>query len=168
MHRRPIILGLGLLIVTVACENSTDTLIGFGGNGGGAITPTQASGNWSFTLQRTTSLPCTSALASGQVITTHLDILSDGTVSSTTSTWTNPISGAVQGLIGAVSLSSGATDLTFTAPGVRNGAAMELTPATMTAGGTLTGGTLTDPAAGFSQVFGSDGCQYTATATKMG
>jgi len=42
---------------------------------------------------------------------------------------------------------------------------MELT-GTMSSGGTFTGGTLRDPAPGFFQVFGTDGCQYTATGLK--
>jgi hypothetical protein len=36
---------------------------------------------------------------------------------------------------------------------------------TMSAAGSFTG-TLTDPAAGFSQVFGTGGCEYTASGIK--
>ncbi|MFL5603720.1 MAG: hypothetical protein ACJ77R_10005, partial [Gemmatimonadaceae bacterium] len=142
---------------------STDAIIGFPGDGGGAITAVQASGNWSITVQRTTNLPCTGALTNGQVINVHLDVLSDGTVSSSTSTWVNPISGATQSMSGAITLSNGVTDLRLAGSG---NAAMELFPGTMTAAGSITGATITDPGAGSSQVFGSNGCQYTATATK--
>jgi hypothetical protein len=38
---------------------------------------------------------------------------------------------------------------------------------TMTASGTLTG-TLRDPEAGFTQVFGTGGCEYTASGIKTG
>ncbi|MFL5465196.1 MAG: hypothetical protein ACJ8AC_14310 [Gemmatimonadaceae bacterium] len=162
MRMRLVILCLIIPIVT-ACETSTDAIIGFPDGGGGAITAVQASGNWSITLQRTTNLPCTGALASGQVINAHLDVLSDGTVSSSTSTWVNPISGAPQSLSGAITLSNGVTDLRFVGSG---SAAMELFPGTMTAAGSITGATITDPGAGSSQLFGTNGCQYTATAIK--
>ncbi len=163
MHLRPFALCLALLCVTVGCETTADPLLGSGG-GGGALTAAQATGNWSITVQRTTNLPCTSALASGQVIVAHLEVLSDGSV-ATTSNWQNPISGSVQTLSGTVNLTTGAIDLTF---GAGVGAAMELFPGNMTSAGRITGATITDPAAGFSQVFGSDGCQYTATGTKTG
>lgn len=163
MHLRPILVCLALLVSTAACENSTDPLIGTGG-GGGALSATQATGNWSFAVQRTTNLPCSGALASGQVIAAHLDVLSDGTVASTSS-WQNPLTGSVLQLGGSVNLNTGAVDLTF---GATVGSAMELFPGTMTSTGTVFGATLTDPAAGFSQVFGSDGCQYTVTGTKTG
>lgn len=158
--RRSVLL-LAMLVSTTACENSTDPFDGIIIGGGGAITQAQAAGNWSFTLQRTTTLPCTTApLANGTVITTHLDVLSDGTLSSSSS-WVNPGSGAVQSLSGQVRLSDGITGLTLTASGT---GAMEL-QGTMTAAGTFAG-TLTDPAAGFSQVFGSGGCEYTASGIK--
>jgi hypothetical protein len=163
VHLRPILICLTLLVSTAACENSTDPILGIGG-GGGALTAAQATGNWSFTVQRTTTLPCTGALASGQVITGHLDVLSDGTVASTSS-WLNPLSGSVNQLAGTITLSNGAIDLTF---GATVGSAMELFPGTMSSAGTISGATLTDPAASFSQVFGSDGCQYSVTATKTG
>lgn len=163
MHVRPMLIGLALLVSTAGCENSSDPLIGTGG-GGGSLTATQAAGNWSFTLQRTTAFPCTGALASGQVITAHLDVLSDGTVASTSS-WRNPLSGSVNQLGGSINLTNGAINLTFRAT---VSSAMELFPGTMSSGGTVSGATLTDPAAGFSQVFGSDACQYSVTATKTG
>jgi hypothetical protein len=160
---RHIAVCLILLISVAACENSTDPFIGFGG-GAGALTAAQATGNWSFTVQRTTNLPCTGALASGQLITGRLDVLSDCSVASTSS-WQNPLSGSINQLAGTISLTNGAIDLTF---GATTGAAMELFPGTMSSSGTISGATLTDPAAGLSQVFGSNGCQYTVTATKTG
>ena len=163
MHLRPFALCLALLYVTAGCETTADPLLGSGG-GGGAITAAQATGNWSITVQRTTNLPCTGALTNGQVILAHLDVLSDGTV-TTTSNWQNPVTGALQTLSGTINLNTGATDLTF---GAGVGSAMELFPGNMTSAGAITGATITDPAAGFSQVFGSDGCQYSATATKTG
>ena len=154
-----------MMMLFAACENSANSLIGVVSGGGGAITPAQATGNWSFTVQQTTTLPsCTAPLASGQIIIAHLDVLSDGTV-GTTSSWVNPLSGSVQSLSGLVRLTDGVTDLTFTAPSVSGTAGMELR-GTMTSAGGFTGGTLTDPAPGFSQVFGSGGCAYTATGTK--
>ncbi len=161
MHLRSIAICLALLVSTAGCENSANPLIGTDG-GGGVLTAAQATGNWSITVQRTTSLPCTGALASGQVITAHFDVLSDGTV-ATTSSWQNPLSGGVLRLSGSVNLTTGAIDLTL---GATVNSAMELFPGTMTSAGTIIGATLTDPAAGFSQVFGTNGCQYTATATK--
>jgi hypothetical protein len=163
VHVRSIVFCLALLVSSAGCENSPNPFIGTDG-GGGLLTSTQAYGNWSITVQRTTNLPCTGGLTNGQVIIAHLDVLTDGTL-ATTSSWQNPVSGAVLSLSGTVSLTNGAIDLTF---GATVGSAMELFPGTMTAGGAITGATLTDPAAGFSQVFGTDGCQYTATATKTG
>jgi hypothetical protein len=146
-----------------ACENSADLLDGVINGGGGAITQAQAAGNWSFTLQRTTTLPCSTApLANGTVITSVLNVQTDGTVGST-STWHNPASGATQSVSGLVRLSDAFTDLTFAAGG---SSAMELR-GTMTANGGFSG-TMTDPAAGFSQVFGTGGCEYSATGIKTG
>ena len=163
MHLRPFALCLALLCVTAGCETTADPLLGSGG-GGGSLTAAQATGNWTITVQRTSNLPCTGALASGQTILARLDVLSDGTV-TTNSSWQNPITGSVQTLRGTVNLTTGAIDLTF---GAGVSAAMELFPGNMSSAGTITGATITDPAAGFSQVFGSDGCQYSATATKTG
>ena len=157
-------LWLAITVLFAACENSADPLGGFLG-GGGAITAAQATGNWSFTLQRTTTLPCSTApLANGRVITAHLDVLSAGTLSSSTSIWQNPISGATQPLSGSVRLSDGITDLFFAAPAVRGDAVMELR-GTMTSVGAFTG-TLTDPAPGFTQVFGTGGCEYSVSGNK--
>ena len=153
---------LAMMMVVAACETTANPLDGIISGGGGALTQTQAAGNWSFTLQQTTTLPCSSApLANGTVIATHLDVLTDGTVSSSTSTWVNPITAGVQTLSGSITLGNGITDLTFTGSG---SSAMEM-QGTMTAAGSFNG-TLTDPRAGSSQVFGSGGCEYTATGTK--
>jgi hypothetical protein len=158
---RRILLCLTLLVVT-ACESTTDPFGGVIIGGGGAVTAAQASGNWSFTVQRTTTFPCTSALANGQAIATHIDVLSNGSL-NTTSTWLNPVgSGAVEPMAGAVTLSNGIAALTLS---INASTAMELT-GTMSSGGTFTAGTLRDPAPGSFQVFGSDGCQYTVTGVK--
>ena len=160
---RRTVLWLTIIVLFAACENSAGPLGGILG-GGNAITPAQATGNWSFTLQRTTTFPaCTNPLANGQVITAHTDILSDGTAGSASS-WLNPISGTVQPLSGVVRLSDAFSDLLFAAPAVKATAQMELR-GTMTSAGAFTG-TLTDPEPGFSQVFGTGGCQYSVTGTK--
>jgi hypothetical protein len=151
------------MVLLAACENSTDPLGGFLGGGGG-ITQAQANGNWSFTVRRTTTFPaCTNPLADGSVVTARLDVLTDGTL-ATTSSWLNPISGTVQALSGSVDLTNGASILHFAAPSVSGTAQMEIT-GTMTASGGLTG-TLRDPEPGFSQVFGTGGCEYSAGGIK--
>ena len=156
-----VVLCLTTIVLLNACETSTNPLEGLLG-GGGALTAAQATGNWSFTLSRTSTLACSPpALASGVVISAHLDVASDGSV-ATSSSWLNPISSAVEPLSGSVDLTSGATSLLFAISG---SAAMELVPATMTSSGTVTG-TLTDPAAGLSPVFASDGCQYSVSGVK--
>ena len=153
---------LCLTLATVAaCEGTTDPFGGIITGGGGAITAAQASGNWSFTLQRTTTFPCTSALANGQVIATRVDVLSDGSL-NTTSSWLDPIAGVVEPLDGAVTLSNGLVAFTLSVSASR---AMELT-GTMSSAGTFTAGTLRDPAPGFFQVYGTDGCQYTVSGLK--
>ena len=164
VHPRFVILVLALLGATAACETSTDPLLGTGG-GGGAITAAEASGTWNITVQRTGLHPCSGALASGSVITARLTVLSDGSV-TTPSNWQNPLTGGVQTLSGTMDLTYGiVTSLVF---GASVGQAMEMFAGTITAGGAINGATISDPAAGFSQVFGSDACQYTATGTKTG
>lgn len=164
MHLRSLIISVAVLVATAGCEASSDPLLGVGG-GGGVLTADQASGDWAITVTRTTNLPCSGALASGQVITAHLSVLADGTI-TTPSTWRNPLTGAVQTLGGSVNLTTGAIEgLTF---GSSVGAAMEMFPGSMTSAGTIVGATITDPAPGSSQVFGTSGCQYTATGTKTG
>ncbi len=160
---RPILFCLTLAVLTNACETSVDPLIGFGGNGGGPITQAQASGDWSFTVRKTSTLPCTGgSLAEGQVLTAHLDVLTDATVNGSTSSWQNP-PGTVHPLSGLVRFSDGSTDLTLRAS-AGSASAMELI-GTMTASNTFTG-TLTDPAPGFSPVYSAGGCEYTTSGTK--
>jgi hypothetical protein len=159
---RLIALGLTLLVSVAACETSIGTIIGIGGSGG--VSQTQAAGNWSFTVHPTSTLGCTSgSLADGQVLTTHLDVLSDGTLATATSTWQNPPTTVIRPLSGAINLTTGFSDL-FMSASSGSGAAMELR-GTMTSVGSFTG-TLTDPAPGSFQVFGA--CSYTASGTKTG
>jgi hypothetical protein len=158
---RSTFLCLTLLVSLAACETSTDALIGI--PGGGGLTSAQATGNWSFTVQRTSALACTSgSLANGQVLTARLDVLSDGTLASTSS-WQNPPTTLVRPLTGSVALASGSTDL-FMFASAGSTAAMEL-QGTMTAAGSFSG-TLSDPAAGSFQVFGA--CSYTVAGTRTG
>src|SRR3954464_2561712 len=131
LHVKRAVLLLCMISLTTACETSSDPLDGIINGGGGAITPAQASGSWTFTLQRTTTFPCSGALASGQGIAAFINVGSDGTLSGTSS-WQNPISGAVEPLSGTVGLSNGALRLTF---GTNAGGAMELTSGTMNSGG---------------------------------
>jgi len=160
---RPIAICLSLLLLSVACENSTDPLIGFGGTGGGAVTQAQAAGNWSFTVRKTATLPCSGgALADGTVITAHLDVLADGTVAPNTSSWQN-LPGVIRPISGLVRLSDGFTDLILSASSGST-SAMELR-GTITPSSTFTG-TLTDPAPASAPMFSVGGCEYTATATK--
>ncbi|HMF88963.1 MAG TPA: hypothetical protein VK575_12860 [Gemmatimonadaceae bacterium] len=159
---RSTLLCLTLLVSLAACETSTDALIGIPGGGGG-LTTAQATGNWSFTVQRTSALACTSgSLANGQVLTARLDVLSDGTLAST-SFWQNPPTTLVRPLTGSVALASGSSDFFMFASSGSTGA-MEL-QGTMTAAGSFSG-TLSDPAAGSFQVFGA--CSYTVGGTKTG
>ena len=161
---RPISIALTLLVLTAACENSNDPfLFGQGGGGGGAVTQTQATGNWSFTINKTATLPCTGgSLADGTRLTAHIDVLADGTLTSA-STWTNPSSGAVFPLSGRVTLTSGTTDVTLSGGG-GTGSGMELT-GTMSPSGTFTG-TLHDPQAGLTPMFSAGGCEYATAGTK--
>lgn len=153
---------MSLLILASACETSTDTLFGLGG-GGGAVTQAEVAGNWTFTLTRTTTLACTGALSSGKTITTQMDVGSDGTLNTATSVWENPPDNLAHPISGAVRFTDGVADLILSAsPG--SAAAMEL-QGTFSANSSFSG-TLTDPAAGSSPVFGTSGCQYTASGTK--
>ena len=162
---RPTALALTLLVLATACENSKDPfLFGIGGGGGGAITQTEASGNWSFTVRKTTTLPCTGgSLADGSILSAHLDVLTDGTLNTSTSSWQNPPTAVFFPLTGTVSLSTGAADLIFSA-GSGSGSGMELR-GTLTVTGTFTG-TLTDPGAGLSPMFSAGGCEYSTSGTK--
>src|SRR5207253_7339444 len=126
LHVRSIVICLTLSVLSVACENSADKLIGIVGTGGGAVTQAQATGDWSFTLRKTTTLPCSGgSLADGQVITAHLNVLSDGTVTASTSSWQNPPTTTVRPISGLVRLSDGFTDLILNASS-GSAAAMEL------------------------------------------
>jgi hypothetical protein len=158
---RRLVLCLTAIVLFGACETSTNPLDGLLG-GGGALTQAQATGNWSLTVQGTTTFPaCTNPLANGSVITAHLDAGTDGVLSATSS-WLNPISAVVLPLTGSVNLTNGATDLHFA--GGTGSAQMELL-GTMTASGTLSG-TLRDPEPGFTQVFGTGGCEYTVNGVR--
>lgn len=156
------LLCLTLLVSLAACETSSDPLIGTGGGAG--LTAAQATGSWTFTVTRTSALACTAgSLANGQALTARLDVLSDGTLVASTSFWQNPPTTLVRPLSGSIGLASGLTDLLMFAS-AGSTAAMEL-QGTMTAGGAFSG-TLSDPAAGFFQVFGA--CSYTVGGTKTG
>jgi hypothetical protein len=157
-------LTLTLLVLTAACENTNDPfLFGQGGGGGGAVTQAQVAGDWSFTINKTATLPCTGgSLADGTRLTAHLDVLTDGTLTSA-STWQNPSSGAVSPLSGRVTLTNGATALTMNAVGTTT-AGMELT-GTLSPTGTFTG-TLHDPKAGLTPLFSAGGCEYATAGTK--
>jgi hypothetical protein len=152
------------LVALIACENSTDPLGGFGGNGGGGVvSQAQASGTWNFTLNRTSTLSCPAgSLNNGQVLATNIVAGTDGSVSSVSSSWRDP-SGNLRPLSGSVRLTDGFTTLLFSA-GSGSGA-MELR-GTMTPNGGFTG-TVTDPAPGSAFVF-SGGCEYTAAGIKTG
>ena len=157
---RVIITCFAVISVAAACETSTDNLIGIpGGGGGGAVTQAEADGAWSFTLTQTTTLACTGgALANGSVITVTLDLQTDGTA-TTASSWRSPSSGALLPLSGTVRFADGITDLLLAS----GGSAMELR-GTIAANGTFSG-TITDPAAGFTPVYGT-GCEYNAPGIK--
>ena len=164
---RPISFSLLLIASLSGCETSTDpfTGIGGGGGGGGAVTQAQTTGNWSFTLRRTSTLPCTGgALATGQVITAHIDVLSDGGVSPATSSWQSPANASVRPLSGSIRFSDGRTVLIFGSTGASTTSGMELV-GFVTASGAFTG-TMTDPAPGLTPVFGTGGCEYATTGTK--
>ena len=164
MHLRPIISCLAVLVSTAACETSADSLIGIGGTGGGAVTQAQAAGDWSFTVRKTTTLSCSGgSLADGQVLTAHMNVLSDGTLNATTSSWQNPPTTLVRPLSGSVRLTDGFADLIFSAS-TGSASAMELR-GTLTSTGTFAG-TLTDPAPGFSPMFSAGGCEYSTAGTK--
>lgn len=155
---------LSSVLVFAACENSTDPLGGIINGGGGTLTAGQATGDWTFTVTVNSTLPsCSNPLTNGQGITAHLDVQTDGGL-ALTSSWTDPLSNTAEPLRGAVTLSSGIADLLFADPSVSGTAQMELS-GTMTATGSFSG-TLTDPEAGFTQVFGTGGCGYTVSGQK--
>jgi hypothetical protein len=152
---------LGLL---TACEASTDPIDGVGGNGpgGGAITQAQATGDWSFVLDRQTATCPAGSLPDNQVILAHLDVFSNGTLTTVSSTWQAPPSGAVRTLDGGISFTSGVATLALR--GTAANTAMQLS-GTFTAGGNFSG-TVSDPRAGSFPVFSSGSCSYSATGVK--
>ncbi|HJP59945.1 MAG TPA: hypothetical protein VJ865_08090 [Gemmatimonadaceae bacterium] len=158
---RIIVSCLAIISVAAACENSTDPIFGFPGGGGGAVTQADASGTWSLTLTQTSTLACTGgALANGSIIPVNLIVQSDGAAASTSS-WRSATSGALLPLSGSVRFTDGFTDLILTSGGSTG---MELR-GTITTNGTFSG-TLTDPAPGFTPVYGAGGCEYNAPGTK--
>lgn len=160
---RPTAIALTLLVLTAACETSTDAgLFGIGG-GAGPVTAAEVTGNWSFTVRRTTAVCTGGSLANPTVLTAHLDVLTDGTVNGTTSFWQNPPTTVVFPLSGGVTLSTGALDLILSG-GNGSGTGMELR-GTVTASGSFTG-TLQDPAAGLLPMFSGSLCSYSAAGTK--
>jgi hypothetical protein len=154
-----------LAAVVTACEGSTDPIPGVGGPpGGGAITQAQASGTWTLTLTRTTTLACTGAsLPNNQVIFVNLNVLSTG-IASGSSSWQLSGSTNFRPLAGAVTLSSGLTNLTLFSSAANTSSGMELI-GTLTAAGTVTGD-LRDPDPGLTPVFSTSGCQYTVIGNK--
>jgi hypothetical protein len=151
-----------LLVGLAACETSTNPIDAIGG-GGGALTQAQATGNWSFTVTRNTTFPCTgSTLASGNVITAHLDVLTDGSLTSASS-WQAPGSATVRPMSGLVRFTDGLAALILQAASGSN-SAMELR-GTITATGSFTG-TLRDPGAGFSPPVFGVACEFNTTGTK--
>jgi len=158
-----------LTALLAGCESSTDPIEGVGGNGlgGGAVTQAQASGDWSFTLRRTTTLSCTGgSLPDNQVMLAHFDVTNTGTLSTATSTWQASPPGTVRALQGTLSFSNGRATLTLFPSVTNTSSAMELT-GTVTAAGSFTG-TLRDPAAGFTPVYSGSGCEYSVTGVKTG
>jgi hypothetical protein len=153
-----------LLVSTSGCETSTDPFIGF--DGGAGLSQTQAAGNWSFTIHPSTTPACASgSLADGQVLTVHLDVLTDGTVAPATSFWQNPPTTVVRPISAGsvITLSSGFTDL-FLAGSASSGTEMELR-GTMNTAGSFSG-TVSDPNPGKFPVFGV--CSYSSTGVKTG
>jgi hypothetical protein len=155
-----------MLFVATACESTADPLDGIGGTGGGGtVTQAQAAGNWSIALRRTTTLACGGgSLADGQVLNAHFDVLADGRLSASASTWLSPSSSVARPATGSVRLTDGVTNVLFYSSAGNTSSAMELR-GTLTSSGTMTG-TLTDPGAGFTPVFSVGGCEYVVTGTK--
>lgn len=163
---KPIFLSLAILAFICGCESTTDPIGGIGGDGsgGGAITPAQASGNWSFSLRKTTTFACTGgSIPDNQSLSAHIDVSTDGSVTSATSGWATPPGGSFRPLSGSVRLSDGLADLSLLSS-AGSTSEMELL-GTMTTTGTFRG-TLTDPAAGKLPIFSVGGCEYSATGVK--
>ena len=159
---RRIALCLILLASTSACETSTDPFIGF--NGGTGISQTEAAGNWSFTVHPSITPACPAgSLINGTTLIVHLDVLSDGSVASATSSWQNPPTTTVRPISAgsSVTLSTGFTDL-FLAGSAGSGSEMEMR-GTMNAAGSFSG-TVSDPNPGRFPVFAV--CTYSTTGVK--
>ena len=157
---RVVAVGLAVISVAAACENSADPLLGFPGGGGGSVTQAQAAGTWNLTLTKTSTLACSGgALADGSLIPVNLSVQSDGTAAPT-STWRSVTSGALLPVSGTVRFSDGFTDLILSS----GNSGMELR-GTMTSTGTFSG-TITDPAPGFTPVYGTGGCEYSSPGSK--
>lgn len=152
------------------CEASTDPLDGVGGGppGGTGITQAQATGDWAFTLDRTTTTCPSGSLPDNQVLLAHLDVISNGSTTGsllgTTSGWSASPSTTVRGLDGTLRFNDGFGNLILR--GSTNGTGMELR-GTFRSGGGFTG-TVSDPAAGLLPVFGGGACAYNATGVKTG
>lgn len=159
-----------LTIFLAGCEASTDPLDGVGGGppGSGAITQAQATGDWAFTLDRTSTTCSSGSLPDNQLLIAHLDVISSGSTTGsllgTTSGWRASPSTTVRGLDGTLRFNDGFGALFLR--GTTNGTAMELR-GTFTAGGGFSG-TLSDPAAGSLPVFGTGACAYNAAGVKTG
>ncbi|HWL38794.1 MAG TPA: hypothetical protein VNO75_01035 [Gemmatimonadaceae bacterium] len=153
---------VALIASITACEASTDPIdgIGGGGPGGGAVTPAQISGNWSFALDRTTATCPAGSLPDNQVILADLDVLTTGLMTGTSTWQASP--GPDRSLEGGLNLATGVGSLILR--GSAAGTAMEL-EGTFTADGDFDG-TLRDPRAGSLPVFSSGSCQYNATGDK--
>lgn len=161
---------VALAALATGCDATTDPIGGIGGpgGGGGAITQLQATGDWSITLRRTTTLSCTGgSLPDNQILLLHLDVVSNGTLTTATSTWRASPSATVRALAGTVTFSNGLTNLTLYASATNTSSGMELR-GTLTAAGNFTGGTVTDPDPGLTPVFSGNGCEYSATGVKTG
>ncbi len=119
------------------------------------------SGEWTFVLDRTTATCPSGSLPDNQVLLAHLDVLSNGSLTTVTSNWQAP-PGVIRGLDGGVSFTTGFATLILR--GSASNTAMELA-GTFTSDGDFTGG-LSDPRAGSFPVFSSGSCAYTVTGVR--
>jgi hypothetical protein len=165
---RRILLGAALIAGVTGCEASTDPIDGIGGDppGGGAVTQAQATGDWTFTLDRTTTLSCSGgSLPDNQVLIAHLDVLNTGGLSTATSNWRASPSATIRPLEGVIRFTDGFGNLTLFGSTAQT-TGMELR-GTFTAAGGFSG-TVTDPDAGLTSPFGGGGCEYLATGVRTG
>jgi len=154
-----------LAAIVAGCEGTTDPIGGIGGGGGGgSITQAQATGDWTFTLDRTSASCATGSLPDNQVIFAHLDVFNNGTLTVATSNWQASPSTTFRGLDGTMRFTDGFGNLILRGSTTNTG--MELR-GTFTSGGAFSG-TVSDPAAGLFPVFGSGACEYTATGVRTG